>query len=175
MRSTDFLESSLSPVHSTCFDNHFRSVLGSFPTGLTVVSAIADGEPVGLTIQSFCSLSVAPPLVVICPSLTSSTWPSIRGAGALCINVLAEEQGELASQFARTGGDKYECVRWRPSSISGSPVLEDVLGWIDCEITAEHDGGDHTVVICRVRDMAVNRGKRPILRYRSEFARFHED
>src|SRR5262245_20087411 len=113
-------------------EQHFRAVLGHFATGVAAVTAIDEGEPVGLTIQSFCSLSLDPPLILLCPALSSTSWPRVERAGRLCVNLLADGQEELARQFARSGTDKYAGVRWAPSADTGSPVLEGALAWIDC-------------------------------------------
>ncbi|MGI8685368.1 MAG: flavin reductase family protein [Acidimicrobiales bacterium] len=149
----------------------FRQVLGHFCTGVTVVAAMP-GEPVGFTVQSFSSVSLDPPLVAICPSRTSGSWPRIRSAGVFCVNVLAEDQEALARLFATHGADKFTGVGWRPSVVSGSPVLDGVLAWVDCRIEAEHDGGDHLVVLARVVDMGVAREHGPLLFYRGGYGRF---
>lgn len=148
---------------------HFRDVLGHFATGVTVITAVADGEPVGFTCQSFSSLSLDPPLVTFAPQRTSTTWPRIRGAGRFCANVLAEGQEELARRFARTGTDKFAGVRWSTSP-SGCPVLDDVLAWVDCEVLRELDGGDHVLVLGRVLDLAVLGPAPPLLFFQGRFA-----
>lgn len=146
-------------------------MLGHFCTGVAVVAA-APGEPVGFTVQSFSSVSLDPPLVAICPSRASSSWPRIRSAGVFCVNILAEDQEVLARLFATRGADKFKGVGWRPSVVSGSPVLEGALAWVDCRIEAEHDGGDHLVVLARVVDMGVEGDGRPLLFYRGGYGRF---
>jgi flavin reductase (DIM6/NTAB) family NADH-FMN oxidoreductase RutF len=148
---------------------HFRAVLGHFATGVTVITAIDAGEPVGFTCQSFSSLSLDPPLVTVAPQRTSTTWPRIRSAGRFCANILVEGQDELGRQFARTGADKFAGVRWT-SSPSGCPVLEDALAWVDCEVVREVDGGDHLIVVARVLDLAVLSDAPPLLFFRGRFA-----
>lgn len=153
---------------------HFRAVLGHFATGVGVVTSIDSDRPVGVTIQSFCSLSLEPPLILLCPSRASTTWPRIRKSGRLCVNVLAEGQADVARQFARTGGDKYRGTAWRPAPVTGSPVLEEALAWIDCDLQSEHDGGDHTVAICRVLALDADHGRRPLVFFQSGFQRLFE-
>lgn len=148
---------------------HFRRVLGHFATGVTVITALDGGEPVGFTCQSFASLSLEPPLVTVSPQRTSTTWPRIRRAGRFCANILAEGQQELGSRFARTGTDKFAGVRWSTSP-SGCPVLEDVLAWVDCEVLQEVDGGDHVIAVARVLDLAVLSDEPPLLFFRGSFA-----
>ena len=111
----------------------FRQVLGHFPTGVTVITAIADGRPAGLAVGSFASLSLDPPLVLFCPAKTSSSWPTIVSAGHFCVNILAEDQGDVCGVFASKTEDKFADISWDTRS-TGAPVLENVLAWIDCEI-----------------------------------------
>lgn len=151
------------------FEQHFKNVLGHFASGVAVVTAIDGGEPVGLTIQSFCSLSLDPPLILLCPALTSTSWPRVERAGRLCVNLLAEGQAALARQFARSGGDKYAGVRWTDSAQTHSPLLEGALAWVDCEIERSHQGGDHIIAVCRVLDLAVRNDLRPLIFFRSGF------
>ena len=84
------------------YEHQFRSVLSQFATGVAVVTAVNKGVPVGLTIQSFCSLSLDPPLILLCPGITSTSWPKIAEVGYLCVNLLAEGQEQIARQFARS-------------------------------------------------------------------------
>jgi 3-hydroxy-9,10-secoandrosta-1,3,5(10)-triene-9,17-dione monooxygenase reductase component len=135
------------------FQRHFRSVLGHFATGVAVITSVLDGEPIGIIIQSFSSLSLDPPLVLLCPALSSKSWPKFARAGHLCVNLLHEGQADLARQFARSGGDKYHEVEWSPAPGTGSPILAEAGAWMDCEIEDEHPGGDHRIVVCRVLEL----------------------
>jgi flavin reductase (DIM6/NTAB) family NADH-FMN oxidoreductase RutF len=145
-----------------------RDVLGAFPSGVTVVTAVADGAPIGFTCQSFSSLSLDPPLVVFAPGRSSRTWPRLRDIGAFCVNVLAEDQDGLSQAFARSGVDKFAGVPWTASP-SGAPVLEGVVAWIDCALWAEYDGGDHTLVAARVLDLGATAGRRPLVFHRGAY------
>ena len=145
-----------------------RDVLGHFASGVTVVTAMGPDGPIGFTCQSFSSLSLEPPLVVFAPSRTSTTWPRLREAGRFCVNVLAEEQSGLSSAFARSGTDKYAGVSWVPSP-HGSPMLEGVVAWIDSELWAEYDGGDHTIVVARVLDLGADASRVPLLFHRGAY------
>jgi 3-hydroxy-9,10-secoandrosta-1,3,5(10)-triene-9,17-dione monooxygenase reductase component len=148
----------------------FREVLGHFATGVTVVTALEDGEPVGFTCQAFTSLSIEPPLVALAPAKSSTSWPRIAGAGAFCVNILAENQEALCRDFAVSGGDKFKGIGWRPGA-SGAPVLDGALAWVECAFVRAHDAGDHELVIGRVVDLGVGAG-RPLLYYRGGFGRF---
>jgi 3-hydroxy-9,10-secoandrosta-1,3,5(10)-triene-9,17-dione monooxygenase reductase component len=145
-----------------------RAVLGTFTTGVVVVAALGE-RPIGFTCQSFASLSLDPPLIDFAAARTSNTWPLIRDVGRFCINVLAHDQSELSEQFARSGVDRFEGVRWRRSPL-GSPVLDHVSAWIDCELAAEYDGGDHTIVVGSVRALERIPDRHPLIFYRGHYA-----
>jgi 3-hydroxy-9,10-secoandrosta-1,3,5(10)-triene-9,17-dione monooxygenase reductase component len=145
-----------------------RAVLGHFCTGVVVVTAVTD-HPVGFTCQSFTSLSLVPPLISFNPARTSTTWPLIRAAGRFCVNVLAHDQDELSELFARSGVDRFAGLQWVTSPL-GSPILPDVSAWIDCELAAEYDGGDHTIVVGRVRALEAYPERHPLIFYRGRYA-----
>jgi 3-hydroxy-9,10-secoandrosta-1,3,5(10)-triene-9,17-dione monooxygenase reductase component len=148
----------------------FREALGHFVSGVTVITAMDRGEPVGLAANSFSSLSLDPPLVLFCAGLSSTTWPRIKAAGRFCVNVLEERQEALSRQFAGKG-DKFHGVGWRAAALSGAPILDNVLTWIDCVIDAEHDAGDHIIVVGRVVEIKINDGK-PLVYYRGGYGRY---
>ncbi len=149
----------------------FRTVLGHFCSGITIVTAVEGGEPLGFTCQSFSSVSLDPPLVLIVAAKASISWPRIRASGHFCANVLAEDQEELARRFAIKGADKFAGVGWRPGP-SAAPVLDGCIAYIDCEIEAVHDAGDHDIVVGRVLDLAVTSETRPLLFFRGGYGRF---
>jgi len=150
-----------------------REVMGHFASGVTVVTAVTDDGPIGFTCQSFSSLSLDPPLVVFAPGRSSRTWPQLRDIGRFCVNVLAEGQDAVSQNFARSGVDKFADVPWRPSAL-GSPVLDDVVAWIDAELWAEYDGGDHTLVVARVLDLGADGRRRPLLYHRGAYGLLQE-
>ena len=147
----------------------FRAVLGRFCSGITVITALGPDGPLGLTCQSFSSLSLDPPLVLFSPARTSVTWPRIREAGRLCVNVLAEEHSWLSAAMARSGTDKFAGVGW-DASPHGAPRLDGALAWLDCVVAAEHDGGDHTIVVAAVLGLSAGPAARPLLYYRGQYA-----
>ncbi len=151
---------------------HLRQVMGHFCTGVTIITAIDEGEPVGFTAQTFQSLSLEPPLVMFSPQKSSTTWPHIQRARSFCVNILSEDQEALCRSFATTGADKYHGVGWKPGPATGAPVLQDVLAWVEGRIVAEHDGGDHVIVVGSVLDLHLEREGRPLLFYRGGFGRF---
>lgn len=151
---------------------HFRDVLGRFGSGVTVVTAMSGGEPVGMTCQSFSSVSLDPPLVLFVPAKTSRAWPLIQRSGRFCVNFLADGQAELSNQMASRGTDKFAGVAWQPAEATGSPVLEGSLAHVDCSVHAVHEAGDHWVVIGRVLHLATapeGATEDPLLFYRGKY------
>lgn len=132
----------------------FRDVLGQFCTGVTVVTSMSGGEPVGMTCQSFSSVSLHPPLVMFIPAKTSRTWPLMQRAGHFCVNFLAADQTEVSNRMASRGADKFAGLSWS-SSHTGAPLLDGVIGYVDCTVHAVYEAGDHYVVIGRVKDLGV--------------------
>lgn len=147
----------------------FRAVLGRFCSGITVITALGPDGPLGLTCQSFSSLSLDPPLVLFSPARTSVTWPRIRNVGRLCVNVLAEEHSRLSTAMARSGTDKFAGVGW-DASPHGAPRLDGAVAWLDCVVEAEHDGGDHTIVVAAVHALSAGPAARPLLYYQGRYA-----
>lgn len=145
-----------------------RGVLGMFATGVVVVTATGT-RPLGFTCQSFVSLSLEPALVSFNPARTSTTWPRIRKVARFCVNVLAHDQHQLSELFARPGADRFAGVEWTPSPL-GAPILAGVSAWVDCELAAEYDGGDHTIVVGAVRFLDADAGRYPLLYFRSQYA-----
>ncbi len=148
----------------------FREVLGHFATGVTIVTALEDGAPVGFSCQSFSALSLDPPMVILAPARSSTSWPRIAAAGAFCVNILGEHQEALCRAFAISGGDKFEGVGWS-YGITGSPVIEGSLAVVECRLGDIFDGGDHELVTGHVVAMDIGEGS-PLLFYRSGFGRF---
>jgi flavin reductase (DIM6/NTAB) family NADH-FMN oxidoreductase RutF len=147
----------------------FREVMGHFATGITVVTAMHERQPVGFTCQSFVSLSLDPPLVALAPSKASTSWPRIRDASGFCVNVLSDRQEQVCQAFARSGGDKFAGIEWSPG-VTGAPVLPQSLAWVECGLEVAYEAGDHELVIGKVRSVSTGQGT-PLLFYRSRLAR----
>lgn len=158
------------------FDStRFRRVLGHFATGVVAITAVDPdtGQPTGLAANAFTSVSLDPPLIAFCVAHTSSTWPKLRAAGLLGVNVLAADQLAVCRQLATKGAEKFRDLRWAPSP-AGAPLLEEALAWIECEIQAEHPAGDHVIVVCRVRQLGHRTGQAPLLFFRGGYGSFQE-
>lgn len=157
----------------TSFDaRRYRDVLGQYPTGVCVVSAVGtDGRASGLAVGSFTSVSLDPPLVAFFPDRSSSSWPKIEAAGSFCVNVLAAHQEEVCRALAAKSDDKFKALIWRPAG-SGSPILEGAVAWIDCDIESVQEAGDHYIVIGRVRELDNPSTDLPLLFFRGGYGRF---
>jgi flavin reductase (DIM6/NTAB) family NADH-FMN oxidoreductase RutF len=136
----------------TCvtFDNRrFRDALSQFPTGVAIITALVDGEKLGMTVSSFNSLSLDPPLVLFSiyrKALSFSAWQQAKNFGVSILNV---EQEELSNRFARSKGDKWSGVETTPGT-AGTPILPDAVVTFECEAFDRYDGGDHEIFVGRV-------------------------
>jgi flavin reductase (DIM6/NTAB) family NADH-FMN oxidoreductase RutF len=124
-----------------------------------------------MAVGSFASVSLDPPLVAFFAGRDSDSWPGIEAAGAFCVNVLSDQQEGLSRRFAAKEGDKFEGIGWRPAA-SGSPLLDGVLAWIDCDIESVTEAGDHVCVMGRVRELEVAHDGAPLLFFRGGYGRF---
>lgn len=149
-----------------------RDAFGAFATGVTVVTAIgAGGERVGLTANSLTSVSLDPPLLLFCPARTASALPTLRASGRFAVNVLAADQAAVADRFSRRGVDRFADAVW--DNLVGLPVLSGALASFACTLDAEHDGGDHVVVVGRVDAMRCGGGHDPLLYFRGAYRQVH--
>lgn len=150
----------------------YREVLGQYPTGVSAITAqLDDGTLAAMTVGSFTSVSLDPPLVAFFPTRTSTSWPLIEQAGRFCVNVLAWDQEIICQQMARSAGDKFDGVAWRPSDL-GSPILDGAVAWIDCTIESVAEAGDHYVVMGAVHGLEVVNETLPLVFFRGGYGRF---
>jgi 3-hydroxy-9,10-secoandrosta-1,3,5(10)-triene-9,17-dione monooxygenase reductase component len=155
----------------TGFDQaRFREVLGHFATGITIVTATEEGQPVGFSCQSFAALSLDPPMLIMAPAKSSTSWPRIARAGAFAVNILGEHQEAVCRAFAVSGGDKFDGVEWTPG-MTGAPLIAGSLATVECTLGTIHEGGDHELVTGHVVNMEIGEGS-PLIFYRSGFGRF---
>ena len=150
------------------FDSRkFRDTCGQFCTGVVVVAGLEGDALVGLAAQSFASLSLAPPLISFSPAKTSTSWPRIRPLGRFSVNVLAADQQAVSDAFAQAG--QAAEIGWRTTP-AGAPILDDVLAYVECALAAEHDAGDHTIVVGAVQRFATLRPEaQPLLYFRGNY------
>ncbi|PYO10329.1 MAG: flavin reductase [Gemmatimonadetes bacterium] len=149
--------------------DEFRAVLGRFPSGVTVVSTRgADGSDQGMTVSAFCSLSLDPPLVLICIEHSASVHEALTTAPGFAVNILSARQEQIARRFSIVDIERFEGVGFTRSS-SGYAILDDILGLIECRRVALHEGGDHTIIVGEVEATRIEIGT-PLLYYRGGYA-----
>jgi flavin reductase (DIM6/NTAB) family NADH-FMN oxidoreductase RutF len=150
----------------------FRQILGQYPTGVCVVTATEPGGArAGFVVGSFTSVSLDPPLVAFFPTKSSAIWPQIKRAGRFCVNILSAEQENICRRFASRGVDKFADVNYREAP-SGSPIIDGVVAWIECDIERVDEAGDHYAVYGRVRDFNIENGSLPLLFFQGGYGRF---
>jgi 3-hydroxy-9,10-secoandrosta-1,3,5(10)-triene-9,17-dione monooxygenase reductase component len=148
----------------------FRDALGLYASGITVIAGHDGDEPLGFTCQSFYSVSMDPPLISFSVMATSSTYPRIRQTGKFSVNVLSRAQQAVSNQFARKGADKWSGIAWQMSD-GQNPLIEGTLTWLDCVIAAEHQAGDHIIVIGQVLEIGSgnHHAHEPLLYFRGGY------
>lgn len=161
------------PAVAAIDSSQFRRVLGHFPTGVSVITTVdAEGEPAGMSVGSFTSVSLDPPLVGFLPGKSASAWPAIEASKVFCVNILADDQEHVSRVFASQVDDRFKGLGWKPSAVTGAPVLEGVLAWIDCAVHSVSEAGDHYWVLGLVRALDVANEGGPLVFYRGGYGRF---
>lgn len=149
----------------------FRDVLGNYATGVTVVTTrTSDGEPVGLTVNSFTSVSLDPPLVLFCLDREAGSLPAFETAQGFAVNILSADQTAVSNRFADPLAARFdgeEVADWS----TGAPILEEALAALDCTVHARHDGGDHVILVGRVQRLAVLADDEPLIYWRGSYRR----
>ena len=149
----------------------FRNALGTFATGVTIITAMAsDGKPYGITCNSFASVSLNPPLVLWSLGIYSQGLPIFQNASHFAVNVLGTSQQALAAQFAKPSPDKFKDVAWTPG-LGSAPLLADSVACFQCRAANRYYGGDHVIFLGAVEAYAYN-GKEPLLFARGGYGRF---
>ena len=150
----------------------FRRACGLFATGVAVLTTrAADGTAHGITINSFCSLSLSPPLVMVAIDRACTFLNPFETSGFFAVNILREEQIDLSVRFAQLPEGRFAGIEWRPAE-TGSPILEGVLGLLDCITIEVIDTGDHRALIGKVIGARIGEG-RPLLFFESRYSRLH--
>jgi 3-hydroxy-9,10-secoandrosta-1,3,5(10)-triene-9,17-dione monooxygenase reductase component len=147
----------------------FREALGRFASGVVIVTGLDGDEPVGLTCQSFFSVSLEPPLIAIAVGKSSASWPRIVRGGAFCVNILSHHQEDVCRAFAMSGTQKFDATSWHPGPL-GLPRLDGTLAWIDCQVDKVVEAGDHEIILGEVQHLTAEEGS-PLLFFRGQFDR----
>jgi flavin reductase (DIM6/NTAB) family NADH-FMN oxidoreductase RutF len=148
----------------------FRHVLGHFASGVTVITTTdADNRPAGLTASAFTSVSLDPPLILVCVDHKSQTYPALLERGRFAVNFLADDQQDVSRRFASTKLDKFEVVGWRMSDF-GLPLIDGALAQLECTTANTHVEGDHTIFVGLV-ERASALDKEPLMYFRGKYDR----
>lgn len=149
-----------------------RQTLGSFATGVTVATTLdSEGAPKGFTANSFTSVSLDPPLVLVCVDKASGCYPAFAVTTHFGVNILCEDQQHLFKTFASKSADKFADMRWM-SGITGSPIFPDSTAWLDCQLHDRLEAGDHLIVIGKVLSFGHTPDKRPLGYHRGSYIAF---
>jgi len=152
-----------------------RDALGCFATGVTVVTCLgADGNPAGLTVNSFTSVSLDPPLLLVCLHKMAASATALTEASHFAVNVLQTGQQPASIRFATRDEDRFGATPWACGE-AGAPILEDSLGVFECERYSVHDGGDHHILIGQVVKASFDGSLDPLLFFRGRYRRLHFD
>lgn len=148
----------------------FRDAMGCFATGVTVISTMSeDGRAVGVTVNSFSSVSLDPPLVLFCIDRKATNLATFENSGRFAVNVLCDDQQQLSNGFAGNGDSLFETVEYRKSDF-GCPLLPGAIAFFECETEAIHDGGDHVIFVGRVRRIEQSDDGAPLLYFKGRYA-----
>jgi flavin reductase (DIM6/NTAB) family NADH-FMN oxidoreductase RutF len=151
-----------------------RAALGAYPTGVTVVTAqTPERELIGVTVNSFSSVSLDPPLVLFSLQRSLRSLPAFERCDAFAINILREGQDDISSRFARPSDAKWTDVAFDEHA-TGAPILRGAIAWLACERYARYDGGDHEIFLGRVTAIEHDTDAAPLVFYRGRYHRLHQ-
>lgn len=147
----------------------FRRVMGHFATGVTVVTTHdGDGKLSGLTANAVASVSLEPPMILVCVDKTSDSYPMFGASNCFAVNILSNEQETLSRRFAKSGGDKFTGIGFR-LGVTGAPLLSDTIAHLECTIRHAFDAGDHTIYVGEAVDVGVSSEEDPLLYFRGGY------
>ncbi len=157
----------------TFTERAFRDALGRFATGVTVVTAVADGRPIGMTVNSFSSVSLDPPLILFALGLQTHVYDDLAKADHFAVNMLAAGQEDLSVMFAGPVDARFEGVSWREGPASGAPLLAGCMAHLECATEHRYPGGDHLILVGRVLALGVDEaGVNPLIYFHSGYRSF---
>jgi 3-hydroxy-9,10-secoandrosta-1,3,5(10)-triene-9,17-dione monooxygenase reductase component len=147
----------------------FRDALSLYASGITIISGMVDGKPVGFTCQSFYSVSLEPPLISFSVMKTSTSWPVLRPAKQFAVHLLRDDQAHLSDLFAKRNEDRFSNADWTRSD-RGNPIIKDTLLCLECTLYAEHEAGDHWIVLGKVDEISsATQPSAPLVYYRGRY------
>lgn len=145
----------------------FRKTLGTFATGVTVVSFFQNGQPAGMTVNSFASVSLEPPLVLFCPNLSCRFSEDLTAGKRFAVSVLNADQKDVCLHFA--GRPSLTKEPWLEVEAGAPPIIEGCLSWLSCRLDTAHRHGDHWIVVASVEDVGTGSGSEPLLFFRGDY------
>ena len=152
----------------------FRAALGSFASGVTVVTTKdANGKLLGITVSAFCSVSLSPPMVLICIEKSAGSHYAFEESNVFIVNILREGESDMSELFASLKEDKFSGLEFR-SGIDGVPILHRALATLECRVKFSYHGGDHSIFVGEVENVSVDNGQ-PLLYYRGRYGRFERE
>jgi flavin reductase (NADH) len=169
---TDTMDSTRSRTFADIGDAEFRSIMGSFASGVTVVTTLDDEDrPYGLTCSAVCSVSAEPPLLLSCVRRPSTTLDMLSGRGQFAVNFLDSQACDLSRAFASRQPDRFAGVQWRPGRAAGMPILDRTLAHAECDLHDVISAGDHVIVLGRIVGGGIDATKFPLGYWRGNYVR----
>ena len=148
----------------------FRDVMGTFTTGVTIVTTMDNKTPHGITANSFTSVSLSPPMVMFCLGKSSANFEAFMASDSFAVNILSSQQDALSTRFATFEGDRFDGLNWTAWD-TGAPILENVIAAIDCRLEATHDAGDHVIMLGLVVRAEMKNNAPPLLYFKGGYER----
>lgn len=155
----------------------FKEIMSRFATGVTVVTTKAENQPFGLTVSAFCSVSLSPPLILICVNKAAHSHDALRRAATFAVNILSEQQEALSNRFADpelTQAQRFAGLACDASALK-LPVLPGIIGYMDCRRFKTYDGGDHTIILGEVFEMRLFAENAPLLCFNRQYRQLYND
>jgi flavin reductase (DIM6/NTAB) family NADH-FMN oxidoreductase RutF len=145
-----------------------RRAFGCFPSGVVAVAALDGDAPVGMTMSSFTSVSLSPPLVSVCVQETSRTWPRLRACQRLGVSILAQQHNHACMQLSGKGEDRFSGIYWG-ASVDGSVFIQGAVAWLDCRLYGEIPAGDHQIILLAILGVTIEPSEGPLVFHASRF------
>jgi flavin reductase (DIM6/NTAB) family NADH-FMN oxidoreductase RutF len=151
-----------------------RRAYGTFPTGVAALAALVGDQPQGIAVSSFTSVSLEPPMVLVCVAHTSTTWPLLSRAPRIGISVLAAGQEQVCRQLSARDGDRFARLEWRASG-DGAVLIDGASAWFECSVDQQTRAGDHDIVVLRVHDLEADHAASPLVFHASRLRQLHPE
>ncbi len=155
-------------MSSSLEPDELRRTFACFPSGVTALCGLDSGNPVGMAASSFCSVSLDPPLALVCVSQTSSTWEVLRRLERIGVSVLSSGHDGVARHLAGPAQHRFSSVEWTPTSL-GSVLIDGAIAWLDCSLEQEVPAGDHHIAVLRIHGAKRAAAQRPLVFHDSRF------